>query len=108
MQRYASCGKIDVGILSALSDINTTDLMKKLKDKQFTEVRKWVVANQDNDPAFILRRVYDSLYEYMEPQSIPEAVLVLAEYQYKSAFVADQEINTLAFMTELMMRCNFK
>ena len=82
--------------------------MRKLKGKEFTEVRKWVVSNMDNDPTFILRRVYDSLYDNLEPQSIPEAVLILAEYQYKSAFVADQEINTLAFMTELMMRCVFK
>jgi DNA polymerase III delta prime subunit len=108
LQRYSSTGRIDVGILSALSDINSADLMKKLKDKQFTEVRKWVVSNQDNDPNFILRRVYDGLYDYLEPPSIPEAVLILAEYQYKSAFVADQEINTLAFMTEIMMRCEFK
>jgi DNA polymerase III delta prime subunit len=108
LQRYSSVGKIDAGILSAISDINTSELMRKLKGKEFTEVRKWVVSNMDNDPTFILRRVYDSLYDYLEPQSIPEAVLILGEYQYKSAFVADQEINTLAFMTELMMRCQFK
>ena len=108
LQRYSSCGKIDSGILAAISDINVSDLMKKLKNKEFTEVRKWVVSNQDNDPNFILRRVYDSLYDYLEAASIPEAVLILADYQYKSAFVADQEINTLAFMTELMMRCQFK
>jgi len=108
LQRYSSVGKIDAGILASISDINTSELMRKLKGKEFTEVRKWVVSNMDNDPTFILRRVYDSLYEYLEAQSIPEAVLILAEYQYKSAFVADQEINTLAFMTELMMRCVFK
>ena len=108
LQRYSSVGKIDAGILSSISDINTSELMRKLKGKEFTEVRKWVVSNMDNDPTFILRRVYDSLYDNLEPQSIPEAVLILAEYQYKSAFVADQEINTLAFMTELMMRCVFK
>ena len=108
VQRYSSTGKIDVGVLAAFSDVNTTELMKKLKTKEFTEVRKWVVSNLDNDTTFIMRRVYDSLYNYLEPTSIPEAVLILSEYQYKSAFVADQEINTLAFMTEIMMRCQFK
>jgi DNA polymerase III delta prime subunit len=108
LQRYASTGTIDVGVLAAFSDVNTTELMKKLKTKEFTEVRKWVVSNLDNDTTFIMRRVYDSLYNYLEPASIPEAVLILSEYQYKSAFVADQEINTLAFMTEIMMRCQFK
>ena len=71
-------------------------------------MRKWVVQNLDNEPASIIRSIYDSLYTHLQPQSIPQAVLIIGEYQYKSAFVADQEINLVAFLTELMMQCQFK
>jgi DNA polymerase III delta prime subunit len=107
-QRYSVGGKIDSGILAAFSDVAVNDLIKNLKDKNFPEVRKWVVSNLDNDTTVLLRRVYDSLYSALENNSIPAAVLVLAKYQYQSAFVADQEINMLACLTELMVECNFK
>jgi len=108
LQRYASRGSIDAGILGNSSDIAMSDLMEFLKHRKFTDVKKWVVANMDNEPHAIMRKVYDSLYTYLKPASIPEAVLVIGEYQYKANFVMDQEINLVAFMTEIMMRCEFK
>ena len=108
LQRYASKGSIDAGILGNSSDIAMSDLMEYLKHRKFTEVKKWVVANMDNEPHAVMRKVYDSLYTYLKPASIPEAVLVIGEYQYKANFVMDQEINLVAFMTEIMMRCEFK
>ena len=107
-QRYSISGKIDTGILAAFSDVAVDDLVKNLKQKNFSEVRKWVVANLDNDPTVLLRRIYDTLYDTMIPTSIPAAVLVIAKYQYQMAFVADQEINLLAALTEIMVECNFK
>jgi DNA polymerase III delta prime subunit len=108
IQRYSTGGKIDSGILASFSDISVNELVKNLKDKNFTEVRKWVVSNLDNDSGVILRRVYDALYDSVVPGSIPAAVLVIAKYQYQCAFVADQEINLLAALTELMCECEFK
>ena len=107
-QRYSAGGKIDSGILAHFSDVKINDLIKHLKEKNFTEVRQWVVSNLDNDPGTILRRVYDSLYDSVDPPSIPAAVLILAKYQYQIAFVADQEINLLAALTEIMVECEFK
>lgn len=107
IQRYSSSGKIDVGILSVV-DLKTDDLIGFLKKKEFTNVRKWVVNNLNNESDVIYRRIYDSLYEYLEPATIPEAVIIIAEYQYKSAFVADFEINLLAALTEIMLRCEFQ
>ncbi len=107
-QRYSVGGKIDSGILASFSDISVNELVKNLKDKNFTEVRKWVVANLDNDAHLVLRRVYDACYESLTPSSIPAAVLVIAKYLYQGGFVADQEINTLAALTELMVECEFK
>jgi DNA polymerase III delta prime subunit len=107
IQRYSTGGKIDSGILATFSDVKINDLIKYLKEKNFTEVRKWVVSNLDNDSSVILRRVYDSLYDHLVPASIPAAVLVIAKYQYQCAFVADQEINLLAALTEIMVECNF-
>ena len=108
LQRYSSIGKIDTGVLAAVSDSKLDDLAGFLKDKEFTKMKKWVVQNLDNEPTQIMRNVYDSLYTYLTPASIPEAVLIIGEYQYKSAFVADHEINLVAFLTELMVRCQFK
>jgi DNA polymerase III delta prime subunit len=108
IQRYSTGGKIDSGILASFSDISVNDLIKYLKDKNFTEVRKWVTSNLDNDSSVILRRVYDSLYNTLIPASIPAAVLIIAKYQYQIAFVADQEINLLAALTELMCEVEFK
>ena len=107
-QRYSAGGKIDSAILASFSDISVNELIKHLKDKNFTEVRKWVVSNLDNDSSVILRRVYDALYDNVSPASIPAAVLVIAKYQYQIAFVADQEINLLAALTEIMCECEFK
>ena len=107
-QRYAASGKIDSGILATFSDVKVNDLVKKLKDKNYPEVRKWVVNNLDNDTSVLLRRIYDACYDSMVPSSIPSAVLTLARYQYQMAFVADQEINMLACLTELMVECEFK
>jgi len=107
-QRYSISGKIDTGILAAFSDVAVDDLVKNLKHKNFSEVRKWVVANLDNDPSVLLRRIYDTLYDTMVPTSIPAAILVIAKYQYQMAFVADQEINLLAALTEIMVECEFK
>ena len=107
-QRYSVGGKIDSGILVHFSDVKVNDLIKNLKEKDFPEVRKWVVNNLDNDPAVLLRRVYDNLYASLVPTTIPAAVLILAKYQYQIAFVADQEINMLACLTEIMVECKFK
>ena len=107
-QRYSSSGKIDSGILATFSDVKVNDLIKYLKEKNFKEVRKWVVNNIDNDASVLLRRIYDSLYDSLVSGSIPAAVLVIAKYQYQVAFVADQEINMLACLTELMVECEFK
>ena len=107
-QRYSVSGKIDSGILATFSDVSVNDLIGNLKDKNFPEVRKWVVDNLDNDSSVLLRRLYDSLYETLVPNSIPAAVLIIAKYQYQIAFVADQEINLLAALTEIMVECQFK
>ena len=108
IQRYSTGGKIDAGILASFSDVSVNELIKYLKEKNFTEVRKWVTSNLDNDSSVILRRVYDALYDALVPASIPAAVLIIAKYQYQIAFVADQEINILAALTELMVECEFK
>ena len=107
-QRYAVSGKIDSGILATFSDISVNDLTKNLKQKNFTEVRKWCVDNLDNDSSVLLRRIYDSLSSTLVPSSVPAAVLIIAKYQYQVAFVADQEINMLACLTEIMVECEFK
>ena len=108
LQRYASGGVIDSGILASVSDINLKNLVTSLKEKNFKEVRKWVVENLDNDVNSIIRKIYNTMYECLDSSSIPQAVLILAKYQYQSAFVADQEINTLECFTEIMCDCKFK
>ncbi len=108
LQRYSSGGVIDTGMLASVSDVNIKDLMRSLKEKNFANVRKWVVENLDNDVNAIIRKIYTAMYESLESQSIPQAVLIFAKYQYQAAFVADQEINTLACFTELMCDCKFK
>ena len=107
-QRYSVGGQIDSGILASFSDVAVNDLLKNLKEKNFGEVRKWVVANMDNDSSVLFRRIYDSLYESLVPSTLPAAVLIIAKYQYQIAFVADQEINLLACLTEIMVECEFK
>tara|TARA_R100000005_G_C4986755_1_gene194879 strand:- start:269 stop:1204 length:936 start_codon:yes stop_codon:yes gene_type:complete len=108
LQRYSVSGRIDAGILVDISEINIKELMRFMKDKEFTNVRKWIVNNIDNDPTRLFRRLYDNLYDYMDGSSIPHVVVILGEYQYKAAFVADQEINMLACLTEIMARGKFK
>ena len=108
LQRYSVSGTIDAGILVDIAEVNIKELMHCMKNKEFTNVRKWVVNNLDNDPVRLFRRIYDNLYEFVDGSSIPHVVVVLGEYQYKSAFVADQEINLLACFTEIMARAKFK
>ena len=108
LQRYSISGTIDAGILVNLSDENLKTLVSHLKNKEFSDMRKWVVNNLDNDPVRIFRKMYDTLYSNLEPSTIPHAVLIIADYQYKSAFVADQEINLVACLTELMSQVKFK
>lgn len=107
-QRYSVGGKIDLGILAMFSDVAVEDLIKNLKDKKFNDVRKWVVSNLDNDSGIILRKIYDACYQHLTPNTVPAAILIIAKYQYQSAFVADQEINLLAALTEIMVECEFK
>ena len=107
-QRYSASGKIDTGILATFTDVSINDLTKNLKEKNFPSVRKWVVDNLDNDPTVLMRHVYDALYSTLKNTSIPAAVLIIARYSYQIAFVADQEINLLACLTEIMVECEFK
>tara|TARA_B100000287_G_scaffold379137_1_gene382044 strand:+ start:1782 stop:2726 length:945 start_codon:yes stop_codon:yes gene_type:complete len=108
LQRYSVRGKIDSGILFSLSEVNTKELVKILKDKRFSEMRKWVVQNLDKEPTHLFRTIYELSYSNLDAKSIPQAILILAGYQYKSAFVADQEINMIACLTEIMASCKFK
>ena len=107
-QRYSVSGKIDSGILAAFTDVKVDELTKNLKEKNFPSERKWVVDNLDNDPTVLMRHVYDALYSTLKNTSIPAAVLIIARYSYQIAFVADQEINLLACLTEIMVECEFK
>ena len=108
LQRYSVRGKIDSGILYNLSEVNSKELIKTLKEKRFNDMRKWVVQNLDKEPSHLFRTLYDTLYTTLDPKSIPQAILIIAGYQYKSAFVADQEINMIACLTEIMAGCKFK
>lgn len=105
LQRYSVSGKIDTGILAVNSNTRIKELMSLLGDKNFSEIRKWVSSNSDNDVNMIYREIYDNLYENLKKETIPAAVILLAKYQYQSAFAADQEVNLLAFLTELMIEC---
>jgi len=107
-QRYSASGKIDSGILSCFTDIKVNDVIQNLKEKNFSEVRKWVNDNLDNDSTVLLRHVFDAISETLDGPSIAAAVLIVAKYNYQSAFVADQEINLLAALTEIMVECEFK
>jgi DNA polymerase III delta prime subunit len=107
LQKYASSGTIDAGILSQVAEVNLKELMFAMKGKKFNDVRKWVADNIDNDPQKIFRKIYDVASEYVQPPSIPQLILILADYQYKSAFAADQELNLVACLVELMVECQF-
>lgn len=108
LQRYSVGGSVDVGILQTMSDVQIKSLVGHMKKKDFSAVRKWVVENLDNDQTQIFRAIYDSLYVVAENGSIPQAILILGEYQYKAAFAADHEINLTACLVQLMMEVNFK
>jgi DNA polymerase III delta prime subunit len=108
LQRYAATGKIDTGILSNFQQTSLKQLVEALKNKEFTTVRKWVGEHSDIDSTSLFRQFYDTASEFMKPSSIPQLVLIIGEYQYKQAFVADQEINMVAFLTEVMVECEFK
>lgn len=107
LQRYSATGKIDAGILVNLSDENFKKLIEALRGKNFNEMRKWVAEHADSDTA-IFRKIYDSAHEYLKPQSIPQVVLLIAEYQYKAAFVTDPEINLAAFLTNMMVEAEWQ
>jgi replication factor C small subunit len=107
LQRYSVSGKIDIGILSEVKDVDVAKLIGFMAQKNFKSVREWIVKNLDNSTD-IFRKIYDNLQEMLVPSSIPQAITIIAEYQYKSAFVADQEINLTAMMVEIMMNCEFK
>lgn len=108
LQRYSATGKIDSGILVNFTDDKLKGLIELVKQKNFTEIRKWVGENPDIDTTTFFRKLYDTASDYMKPSSIPQLVLILAGYQYKAAFVADQEINILACLTEIMVEGEFK
>jgi DNA polymerase III delta prime subunit len=107
IQKYSVTGKIDSGILADLREASIKDLVPMLKDKQFTEIRKWVAENSDQDQNAIYRRLYDRASEFMKPNSVPLLVLTIAKYSYQGSFVADPEINMMACFTEIMMQCEF-
>lgn len=107
IQRYSQLGKIDIGILSQIGEVSISQIVKHLKDKDFGSIRKWV-ATTEIDATVLFRKIYDGMYDVLKPHSIPKAVLILADYQYKQAFVVDQEINIVAFLTELMIECDFE
>jgi DNA polymerase III delta prime subunit len=108
LQRYSVSGKIDSGILVNMSQESFKDLIKMMKEKDFTNVRKWVGKNSDSDTVALFRELYDTSVTYMAPESIPQLVLILADYQYKAAFVADHELNIMAALTEVMANVKFK
>ena len=108
LQRYSVRGKIDSGILFSLTEADTKQLIAILKEKRFNDMRKWVIQNLDKEPSALFSSVYEILYKHLQPQDMAQAVLVIAGYQYKAAFVADQEINMVACLTEVMANCKFK
>jgi len=108
LQRYSVRGEIDSGILFSISEATNKELIAILKEKRFNDMRKWVINNLDKEPSSLFSSIYNNLYEALENKSVPQAVLIIAGYQYKAAFVADQEINMVACLTEIMANCNFK
>ena len=106
LQRYSVSGKIDEGILSNFQEINAKALIESLREKDWKKMRQWIANNVDTDPQHIFRQIYDILIP--EVKGIPHLVLLIADYQYKAAFVADQEINLTACLTEIMANVEFK
>jgi len=108
LQRHAATGKIDAGILAQVADVDLKDIIKHLKERDFTSMRKWVAQNNAMETNTLFRKLYESAYDYLKPESVPQLVLILGDYQYKSAFVVDQEINIAACLTSIMADCQFK
>jgi DNA polymerase III delta prime subunit len=108
LQRYSATGKIDAGILVSMGDSNIKTLIGHIKNKEFTQARKWIGQNVEGDTTGIFRQLYDSMYDNVQPQSIPQMVVTLADYQYKAAFVADHEVNLAAMVAELMVNIDWK
>ena len=108
LQRYSVSGNIDSGILVNLSDVSIDKLINHLKLKNFRGMRQWIADNMDSEPAALFRKIYDNMNDYIDPQSIPQTVLILADYQYKNSFVADHELNLVACLTEIMAGVKFK
>ena len=108
IQKYSASGRIDSGILANLDDESLNELLSFIKEKEFSKMRKWVALNIHNDPQAIYRKIYDSFFTKFENNSVPQAIIILSDYTYKSAFVADQEVNMVACLTELMMECKIK
>ena len=108
LQRYSTSGTIDSGVLVSISEVNIENLIGYLKARDFRKMRQWVADNLDSDPASVFRKLFDTMYEYIDGKSVPHVVLILGEYQYKNAFVADHELNLVACLTELMMEVKFK
>jgi len=108
IQKYSASGRIDSGILANLDDESLNELLGFIKEKEFSKMRKWVALNIHNDPQTIYRKIYDSFFTKFENNSVPQAIIILSDYTYKSAFVADQEVNMVACLTELMMECKIK
>ena len=108
IQKYSASGKIDSGILASLDDESLNELLNFIKEKEFSKMRKWVAMNIHNDPQNLYRKIYDSFFTKFENTSVPQAIIILSDYTYKSAFVADQEVNMVACLTELMMECKIK
>ena len=108
LQKYSASGSIDSGVLANLDDQSLTEIIGYLKNKEFSKMRKWVAMNIHNDPQAIYRKLYDSFFNLLENRSVPQSIIILSDYSYKSAFVADQEVNMVACLTELMMEAEFK
>jgi len=108
LQRHSISGQLETTVVINDANENYSILFKALKDKDFKKMRSWVVNNMDVEPASVFRGIYDVMAEYVQPQSIPQLVLILADYQYKNAFVADHELNLVACMTEIMANVEIK
>ena len=108
LQKYSATGRIDTGMLANSTEESFAALIGLLKEKNFSGMRKWVAMNVDSDPTALMRKIYDRSTEKLKPNSIPQLVLLIADYQYKAAFVSDQEVNLVAFLTQMMADCEFK
>ena len=107
-QRHAAKGSIQSDILTDISDVKTEELVRAMKARDYKTVKHWVNQHMDHDPYQVMRRLYDTMYKHATGKSIPNIVIIIAKYQYQIQFVADQEINTLACLTEIMLGVEWK